>query len=409
MKWVISLLVEGEESGAIPCSGKVGGCELFLQGIKVGEGLQTTHGCGVVLGTDHQHSILLCHDKSLETTYDSEMTAGQPNEVVGSIIEKSLAMQHDVFSAIGLDVRRRHGSVYPRCMERIGAQTLPSTQVSPSEVAALDVAVLGVLQEGILEREVWQGGVETGSLVRGGGGAEVGQFGEIITVLGHVLEDVAEHILCTEDKESCVPEEFTAFTEYRGEVQTGLLGKGLDTEDIWRAPRGFPYLNVAIARLGARGYDSEGDDSFVAAGYIEGMQDVCGKGIVVIDLLIGRCDDDACLWTDIGDGTGGPGYGCQRATAHGFCQHLAAWQLGQLLVQEGEVALLSGHIDVLRTDEGGKAVVGLLDEGPSAAYKIQILLGTFLATDGPKSAAYATCENQAKIVSRFVHGRRFCA
>ena len=83
---------------------------------------------------------------------------------------------------------------------------------------------------------------------------------------------------------------------------------------------------------------------------------------------------------------------------YGLGKQIAGRKVGQHLAHESRARLVGVNIYVLFGHNPGKPVVCALQLRAPCPEKIDELLGTLLAADGPQTAAFAACEDDAIIV-----------
>ena len=70
----------------------------------MGQSLQASHRCRVVLGADHQYAGLLADDEVAEAADDGEMTRRQTHNVARGVVEKGIAVKRHITLFIDLNV-----------------------------------------------------------------------------------------------------------------------------------------------------------------------------------------------------------------------------------------------------------------------------------------------------------------
>ena len=131
---------------------------------------------------------------------------------------------------------------------------------------------------------------------------------------------------------SGVPEELARLEEHLGKLEVGLLGEGLDLE----YPRHLlaAYLYIAVAGIGARGGDAEGEQGVMGLDKLEPSAHTVGKDSLAGDEVVARGHDHRRLGVDGMDMVCGPGYAWGRVAARRLEQDVRGLDVGKLLAYQ---------------------------------------------------------------------------
>ena len=88
------------------------------------------------------------------------------------------------------------------------------------------------------------------------------------------------------------------------------------------------HLDIAVAGLGAGGFDAQGEQGVVVLHEVESGQDALLKLGLAHDEVVARRHHDGCLRVERGDMVGGPGDGGGGIATAGLGQYLTLLQLG---------------------------------------------------------------------------------
>lgn len=353
----------------------------------MGEGLKASHSRGIVFGADHENSFGFHNNESVQSANGSDVSCWKAYEVVCGVVEEGFGVNGDVVAPVDVNVGRWLWCIVGRSVQGVSGDALPCPEVGPSEVASLDVVVPSVLEHGKFHREVRECCVELGGRECCKVVFVFCQLGEHVGVLGHMFDDIVQHIVSSEDEEAGVPEEFAAVHKHLCEFLVRFFGEGFYVEDLSVLVFHFSHLYVAVSSLGSCRLYSESHDSLVVADVVECLEEVFHEYFIGIDDLVRRRHCDARLRIYVAYGACSPGYGSERASSYGFCKYLLPCQLRELLLYDFEIVFLCAYKDVLGGYELCEALICLLNQSQSGALEIEKLLGHVFAACGPKSAS----------------------
>ena len=361
-----------------------GGFSLFSG--ELGVCVHLADGVDVVARADHQDAAFFCHDVVAESLEDGGVAFWQADDVVLAVIEIGLGVEDHVAFPVGWD---------------IVVEVLPCSDIRPPEVAFHDEDPVASLEDAQVDVEVGQGGEELGCHLRVGVLCLFHHARDLHLVFGNQSVEAVEHHLDVEEDETCVPQEIPFLHEHPCELLVGLFRERLHSVDAGRGCLGVVDLDVAVACLGACRLDACDEEALVLFDEAEACLYILLELLLVLDELVRGSDEDVGLRASPCDEYRSPCHGCKGASAERFLEDVLVVHLGQLLVDEGQVLEVGGDVDVLRVDEAGHAVVGLLQEGASGSQQIHELLGFRGSADGPQTASVSSGKNQTKVM--FVH------
>jgi hypothetical protein len=177
---------------------------------------------------------------------------------------------------------------------------------------------------------------------------------ELVEAAGHVGELAGElglHGGGAEEEEARVPEVGAALQVGAGGVEVGFFDEALDVEGDAAAGE---VADVAVAGLGARGADAEGDDDAGVLGGLRGGVECALEALWVADVVVGGEDaDDGVLVRAAArdEGGGEADAGCGVAGC-GLGEDVLARDLGEGAVDGLQEVLAGDDDDVLGWDEG---------------------------------------------------------
>ena len=332
-------------------------------------------GRGVALLADEQDVAFLSDDVAVETIDDAELALGELDDIVVRVVEHDFGVDNDI-----VGIAMAHELV----------DGMPRAKVCPSELALHDVDVVCVLEEGIVDGEVGIAGVVLLDILQ-----------LFVVVVGGLLElEVAQHTgedalkalgeLAGVGKEDArVPIELATLHEHLGKGTLGFLCERLDLEDVGFAAE-VAHLDIAVAWLGARGLDTHGEEDIVVGDVVETCLYAADEGCLVDDELVSRGDDDVGIGVAALDAHVGPRHAGCRIAVDGFYEDVAFVDVGDLLLDEGEVLLTGADEDVLQGDDLGEAVERGLQLGASSAEEIDELLGAVLTAARPQATSFSS-------------------
>ena len=290
----------------------------------------------------------------------------------------------------------------------IGYHTLverpPRAQVAPSEVGREDVDLFGLLHHSIVDTDAWtlgEAAVDDALLFRGA--IDVLQAFEDFRYLGGIYAQCIDDGGDAEDEDAAVPEVVRETDIALGSLQVGLLAEGVDTIylAVACAGRAEVGLNIAVARLGARGFHAERHDA-VALG-----SEAQSRGYDATELcriehdVVGRCHDDVGTRVLDLDAPADIGYAGGRVAATGFEQDMARGHIGQLLAYDLGIGCAGDDPHVVIWTYIFETSHGKLQQRLTTAQHIDELLWALTGAHRPEATADAACHNNEMNI--FIH------
>ena len=295
----------------------------------------------------------------------------------------ALASHHEGVLRAHRDVARVH-VVAVLVVRVFSVQTIKASEVAPADVAQHDLHLLGLLHHGVVD------GVRRDSehvvAVNADGFAVLdGRVGERLLCGGEhlrgVLAKFREEGLRLEAEDAAVPVEVACEQVLLGGRQVGLFHEALHVLAVG--------LDVAVARLGARGRDAERHEVTRLGEFLR-----TEEHLLVLFLLTNH----VVRRGDEHDGLRVHGKACDRdrgrgVAAHGFQQELAAVHAFHLELVLREEELVGVRDDKLRLADGGVRDDRLAEQGLPVKERGE-LLGHQGTAHGPKARARTTTEDQ---------------
>ena len=224
---------------------------------------------------------------------------------------------------------------------------------------------------------------------------------EVAQHRGEYLAEAFYAVAGVGDEQARVPEEFAAVHEHLREAALRLLRERLYTVQVG-ADR-LSHLYVSVARFGACGLHSHGEQTVVRRHEVESVVDVACESLLVEYGLVGRGDYDIGVGVDSCDAVCGPCGAGGGVAVYGFGEHIVLAELWQLFRHDVGVSHVGDDKDVLLRHYLGKAVVGLLQLCAPRAEEVDELFRILLAAARPQPAPLASGKNHAKVICLVCH------
>ena len=262
----------------------------------------------------------------------------------------------------------------------------PCPDVAPAELAAADVDVVGLLHDAVVDRDgaaLRIGDFQHVTLGVGADGAH--HAAEHRVVLGKVFLESLDDRAHGPHEDSRVPVEFARLQEHLRQFEVGLLGEALDLADgaVVRD------LDVAVARVGARGFDAHGHQRVVLRCEGETFGDDFPEVVFVEDQVVRRGDDHFGVGIALHQRIGRIGHAGGGVAAHGLTEHLFLADLRNVFQYQSLVFVVRHHQKILRRDDFCEAFVRVADKGFPRSQNIEELFGHRLPAFGPETRSDA--------------------
>ena len=188
-------------------------------------------------------------------------------------------------------------------------------------------------------------------------------------VLGEVFLEGLDDRAHLPHEDARIPVKLTGLQEHPRQFDVGLLGEALDLADglVVRD------LDVAVTRVGTRGFDAHGHQHLVLIG---------GKQIPG---QVGKPQEQQRHQHRIQQRVGRIGHAGGRVAAHGFAEHLFFADFRDVFENQAFVFIVGHHEEILRRNHFCEAFVGVADEGFARPENVEELLGHRLPALGPEA------------------------
>lgn len=318
-------------------------------------------------GADHQHVVRVDDDVLLQSADHGDLVLWERNDRTACIVEVTALFGHGVGIAV---------------LARMLVDRTPRPDVAPAELAAADVDVVGLLHDAVVDRDgaaLRKGDLHDVALGVGSDGAH--HAAEERVVLGEVFLEGLDDRAHLPHEDARIPVKLTGLQEHPRQFDVGLLGEALDLADglVVRD------LDVAVARVGTRGFDAHGHQRVVLRGEVETLGDDRPEVVFVEDQVIRRGDDHFGIGIAFQQRVGRIGHAGGRVAAHGFAEHLFFADFRDVFENQALVFIVGHHEEILRRNHFCEAFVGVADEGFARPENVEELLGHRLPALGPEA------------------------
>jgi len=301
--------------------------------------------------------------------------------------DSALSAHHEGVLRAHRDVTRVH--VVAVIVVRVfPIQTIKASEVAPADVARHDLHLLGLLHHGVVDG-VARNGKHVVAVDADGFTVLDGRVGKRLLCGGEhlrrVLAEFREEGLRLEAEDAAVPVEVAREQVLLGGRQVGLFHKALHILAV--------SLDVAVARLGARGRDAERHEVTRLGEFLRTEENLLVLVLLADHVVRGRNEHD---------GFRIHGKACERdrgcgVAAHGFQQELAAGHAFDFELVLREEELVGVRDDELRLAHGGVRDNRLAEQGLSVKERCK-LLGHQGTAHGPKARARTATEDKVNHV-----------
>lgn len=208
-----------------------------------------------------------------------------------------------------------------------------------------------------------------------------------------------EDALRRPDEDPGIPEVIARRQVAHGDLQIGFLAERSDRRDL---PDGCG-LDIAVARVGARGTDADRHQRIARLGKLHAGGDVAAELLLVENEVVGRRYDHRRRRLQRFEAEGRIGDAGGRIASDGFAQHLLGPELGELLENQLPVGGIRHDQEVLRRDDRRKTFERMADEALPRAQNIEKLLGKVASAGRPEAAADSSGHDDAVAIYSIRH------
>lgn len=204
-------------------------------------------------------------------------------------------------------------------------------------------------------------------------------------VLGQVFAEGFDDGLHLPDEDPRIPVELAGLKEGLRQLEVGFFGEALDLADgvVVRD------LNVAVARVGARGFDAHGQQGVVPVGELEAFADDRAEIVLVEDQVIRRRDDHLGIGVLPEQRIGRIGDAGGRIAADRLAEHLFLPDFGDMLQHQILVFVVRHDEEIPGGDDFCEALVGMADKRFSGSQDVEELFWHRLPALGPETRSDA--------------------
>ena len=334
-------------------------------------------------GADHQHVVRVDDDVLLQSADHGDLVLWERNDRTACVVEVTALFGHGVGIAV---------------LARMLVDRTPRPDVAPAELAAADVDVVGLLHDAVVDRDgaaLRKGDLHDVALGVGSDGAH--HAAEERVVLGEVFLEGLDDRAHLPHEDARIPVKLTGLQEHPRQFDVGLLGEALDLADglVVRD------LDVAVARVGTRGFDAHGHQRVVLRGEVETLGDDRPEVVFVEDQVIRRGDDHLRSRIALLQSVGCITDAGSRVASDGFAEYLFRPEFRDLFQHEVFVAGVGHDQEIFSRSQFFETLVRHAYKRLAGAEDIEELLGLGLAAFGPEAAADAAGHDDA--IGMFVH------
>lgn len=324
------------------------------------------------------------HDIVVQRIHHDDLLAGRLDQAVGRVVE--------------LREGRHNVAVSIFCREFV--ERAPRSDVVPPEARPAHEDVVGPFQHPVVNRNRGTAGVD---LLHGrpfvGRGKRRGPFSKEAVDLREVAFERREDALRRPDENPGIPEVIARRQVAHGGLQIRFLAERSDRRDL---PDGYG-LDIAVARVGARGTDAYGHQRIARLGKLHAGGDVAAELHLVENEVVGRRYDHRRRRLQRFEAEGRIGDAGGRIASDGFAQHLLGPELGELLENQLPVGGIRHDQEVLRRDDRRKTFERMADEALPRAQNIEKLLGKVVSAGRPEAAADSSGHDDAVAIYSIRH------
>ena len=268
--------------------------------------------------------------------------------------------------------------------------------------------IVGALHDGNVDGLVAAAGIDIGDGLGFLGSVEVGGgFVEDIVEFGEEFLEGCQDGAQVENEHAGIPDKVPAFEKELCQAQVRLFQKCLDLVEGLLFAVGIKILDVAIACFRACGPDPQGHDDIFLAAFIQPNLHILAEIDGILDQIVRPGHEDAGVRIALADLEGSVGNAGGGIAAIRLQENLGICGRGQMLLDQGQVALIGHDQDIPFGDIIQEAVVGHLEHGLAHAQDVVELLRESVPAHRPKPASNASGHDDHKIV--LSHNSTHCA
>ena len=306
----------------------------------------------------------------------------------------------DQTAARVVELRKGRHDVAVGILRRELIERTPCSNVVPTEIRTPHEDIGCPLQHPIVNRDRRAARED---LLHGrpfvGRGKRRGPFSKEAVDLREVAFERREDALRRPDEDPGIPEVIARRQVAHGDLQIGFLAERSDRRDL---PDGCG-LDIAVARVGARGTDADRHQRIARLGKLHAGGDVAEELLLVENEVVGRRYDHRRRRLQRFEAEGRIGDAGGRIASDGFAQHLLGPELGELLENQLPVGGIRHDQEVLRRDDRRKTFERMADEALPRAQNIEKLLGKVASAGRPEAAADSSGHDDAVAIYSIRH------
>lgn len=317
---------------------------------------------------DQQGIRRINHDIVMQRIHDDDLLSGRLDQAVGRIVEFREG-RHDV--AVGI-------------LRREFVERTPRPDVVPTEIRTPHEDIISPFQNTVVNRN--RRAVRK-DLLHGGLLLGRSEFVSLPVKEAVNLRQMAfergENAPRRPNEDTGIPQVITRRQIAHGGLQIGFLAERCNGRDLL----GGCSLDVAVARIGARGADTNGNQRVVRLGELHAGGDVAPELLLIEDEVVGRRHDHRRVGLQRLEAEGRIGDAGGRIASDGLAQHLFGPELGNLFENQLPVGGIRDDKEVLRRNDRRKTLECMADETLPGAQNIEELLGKMASAGRPEPAA----------------------
>lgn len=333
---------------------------------------------------DQQGIRRIDHDIVVQRIHHDDLLSGRLDQAVRRIVEFRVG-RHDI--AIGV-------------LGREFVKRAPGSDVVPAEIRTPHENIIGTFQHAVVDRDRRTARKD---ILHGvwllGRSESVGLSGKKAIYLRKAAFERCEDAPRRPDEDAGIPQVIAGGQIAHGGLQIGFLAERYNGRNL---PGGCS-LDVAVARIGTRGTDTNGNQRVVRLGELHAGGDVAAELLLIEDEVVGRRHDHRRIRVQCPKAEGRIGDAGSRIASDGFAQHLFGPELGELFENQLPVGGIRDDKEVLRRNDRRKTLECMADETLPGAQNIEELLGEMASAGRPEPATDTSGHNDAIAIYSIRH------